>query len=1021
MKPKLTFNPAHTCYGRSADIENMVQAFQRIQNGSTEIIIISGSSGVGKSSLIHSFQQKLADENLENRVIIGKCDILEQNIPYYPIIEAFESVIQNLLNSNDETAILTCKTKLLAAVGSMGKILTDLIPSMEKLIGEQPPMLKITGKEAVNRFNYALQQLVKTIASEEYPLVLFLDDLQWADSASLSLIENLTNNLEIKHLLFVGAYRDDEISPNHPLQRSFQKIEERSLRIGKRITFYINLHNLPPDLIKAMINDAFIGEIEEIDLLTDIIYKKTGGNPFFTYQLLLRLYEGETVSYDSYYKKWCWDAQKLNTVNLSDNVVALMLQKIQTLPKRTRDTLKIAACLGRQFSLESIEKVNDRLNTNIYDVTFNATFKDLKKAEQEGLILLENGQYQFAHDKIHQAVHSLNSEIFQKKIYLHIGRLLFKKLVKGSFSIEIAHEMDFSSDEIFNLINYWNKGIIFIENQLEISQLATLNLIAGQKAAATAAYEAALNYLGVGISLLYENSWKKEYKLSLALYSELMEVEFLSGSMDKLDQRFDYIVKNVKTPLDAVKAYEVNIQAASAKQQLQKAMNLSLEILAQLGLKYPRKTTKLHFFWGLFLLKKLMFRKDLKALSELPAMTDAKTKGIMSIFQSLAVPIYLGGSNLLPLYIYKGLKHVFKYGNSDDAIFAYGGYGLLSSIAFKDYKTGLAVSDLLDSLIQKYGTKHNSFAGLVKYSFLLHPKISISQLLPCIKKDYYAGLETGEVEFTAHLGFVYIYFSFFRGTTFALLIQEVDSIIARAREHGQELVVQRIGIYRQTFVNLQTIKKDPVAIEKLPYMREELNYSTLAADKMIIDNQLLSSKMMLSYFFGKYENAAIYALENEKNLSSSRGSFMSKMFNFYAALSFCTAYANADSSKHESINRSYLAQKIKKYGKILQADSASSPDNFLNKHKLIQAESFRIHKKTDAAKEAYRIAILCAEKEDFTSEIAISYELSGQFYLEQKEIATAKTHLQKAVDYYNKWEAFAKVAQLKKRYADYLG
>lgn len=1004
-------------YGRDADLEYMLQSFNRVKKGNTEIIMIGGYSGVGKSTLVSQFEQIIEKNNLQGYVITGKSDKLEQNIPYYPIIQAFEEIVQDILNTTSLIEQIRWKKRLKDAVGGIGKVLTDLIPDIEKIIGKQPDVPMISGKEAINRFNYVFIRFISAVATQERPLILFLDDLQWIDSASLSLLENITNNEAVKYLMFIGAFRDNEINEHHMLTKTLTAILDKSVEEGKRVVYSMNLHNLSKEDIQQMIADSLKESIENVKDIADIIYQKTLGNALFARELLRQLYENNLIRYNTYRYRWEWDKAKLAAINITDNVVDLVVNKIKTLPESTREILKIASCIGRVFDVKTIEIINQRMNTDAYDTVFDATTKHLEKSKNEGLVIYDNGLYKFAHDRVHQAVSTLNSDIFKKKVHLHIGRLLFNNAFKGQFELCHAEKLNLTSEDIFNIINHWNKGIVFIDSKIERSQLATLNLVAGRRAASTTAYEAALNYLNKGISLLYEDSWDKDYALSLALYSDIMEIEYLMGDLNNLEQRFNYVIKNAKNDIDTTKAYEIRIQSAYAQNNLELSTNLGLEILNKLGIKMPKNINAFHSISGFVRLMILMWRRKIDKLIDLPEMTDIKAKAIMRIFYAIGIPIYLGGNKLLTTYLYKCCQHTLRYGNSEDSVLAYAGYGLLITTRLRQYDRGLQVSMLLKQLMDKYQTNRNrSFVSLISNTFLEHPKHHIGEKVEALKKAYYSGWQKGEVDFTTVVGFVYAYFSFYAGHPLSILTTELDLIRKQTNEVNQALTFHRMNISQQTFINLNQIVEKPTSLLGTAFNENELVPSELEKDQRIISYQFLMSKILLCYLFGEYLNASYYALENEKNISTAIGSYMGRMYCFYSALSFCKAYEMKEHWKNDIRGKQKLKRRIKKNLKTLRTYSEHGHQNFLHKYKLVQAENYRIQGKLDDAKEAYRASILLAEKEEFINEVALACELAGEFYYQINEIPKAKAHINKAIRAYTDWEAFAKVEHIKKNY-----
>ena len=658
------FNIPSKLYGRSGELDNMYQVFQRAIRGGNEIVLVTGNAGVGKSALMSQFEQDIEqEEDMNCLVAMGKCDQLQRNIPYFPIIQAFNEILDKIIKDSTKIELLIWNKSLQKALGGVGRVLTDLIPNLEKLIGPQPDLPIVTGTEAINRFNYAFQQFVSTIANKNRPLILVIDDLQWADKASLSLLKSTAIDKEIKFFMLQGTYRESEGKENTALMETIEDIRNFSMKDGIRKMYILNIHDLQPHEIQRLVAETLKVNGEDVKELSALIYQKTHGNPFFARQLFRKLYDDGYISFDTYRYIWYWDIKEIEKVNITENVVDLMVEKLKKLPSSTLFILKIASCLGQRFDLLTLQNINQRIQTDTYDTAFNATQKHLRKAKEEGLIIQEREEYQFSHGRIHHEVIGFNSQIFQRKVHLHIGRLLFNRLKKEKNTLDIFEEGKYlPADIVFKILNHWNKGISFIDSKIEKSQLAALNLIAGKKAIRSAAFDAALRYFRMGVGLLYEDSWRRDYKLTLKLYSNLMDAAFLNGNFDELNKYFTIIKTNITQPMHAVSAYEVIIQMYSAQQQLEIAVKHAVEFSRSIGIRFPKKATKIGGLVSVVKMLGLMFRKKIEDLLELPDMTDKRAYAFMRICKVAGPALYLGGNPYLPLFFWASLKNTIKYG-----------------------------------------------------------------------------------------------------------------------------------------------------------------------------------------------------------------------------------------------------------------------------------------------------------------------------------------------------------------------
>ncbi len=1009
-------------YGREAELDNMHASFKRVMDGGSELLFVTGASGVGKSTLIREFEQRIQAEEYGTFLTSGKSDKLERNIPYYPLIQAFDEILQNIIQNSNEFELIIWKKRLGKALGSIGKILTDLVPRLEELIGVQPELPAVRGRESMNRFNYAVQRFVETLSSRHEPLILFIDDLQWADNASLTLIKTLTTSQTIKHFMFIGAYRANEVEETHPLIKTIDEIRNLTIEQGKRKIYHVNLHDLSLEDVNQLVADSLKISVEEVTELSLIIYKKTVGNPFFTRQLLRKLYDDSLITYDTYRHLWIWNIRELEAVNITENVVDLMLEKLRELPKSTREVLKVASCIGRGFDLETLEIIINRLQTGTYETAFNAVRKHLKKSKEEGFILKEKKGYFFSHDRIHYSVNQLSNSLFRKKVHLHIGRLLFSRLASQQI-IDINNIEVLNTEHIFNIITHWNKGSQFIDNKIEKSQLATLNLIAGKKALRSAAFKVALDYFKQGVALLYDDCWRRDYNLTLDLYTNLMEAQFLNGEMKELESYLTYINKHIQDPIHALNAYEVNIQSLSAQQKLNEAANLGLTYLKELGLSFPKKMNKIQSLFTVIQMSLLMSRKKTEDLYNLPEMTDPKALAIMNIFKATGTAFYLGGSPFLPLYILKGLRVTLKYGNSPSSIFAYGGYGLIASGVLKRYQTGYEYGELISSLIQKFGAiQLCTFAALVKNTFLIHPQKHLKTSIEPTANAYRVGLETGSVEFTPYVAFSNAYFSFFIGTSLIDVSQTMEAYIKKMEEFNQELAVHRMRIYQETFYNLIGQSGNTYQLRGVAYDETTMLQPALEKGVTVIKSNYLCNKLILSYLFREYDMALAHSLEAEKpTIQSARGSYMLRMYYFYSTLTFCKILQKAkEGGTIEGISEKKLIKKTKNYIQLLNKWSIHVHENFLHKYKLVQAEFNAIEGNDTEAKKLYREALLIGEKEEFVNEVALICELATDYYIRKNDTIKAKAHLNKAIRAYEEWGAAAKVKDLKNYHKDLL-
>jgi predicted ATPase len=463
--------------------------------------------------------------------IKGKFDQFKRDIPFSAWVQAFQNLMRQLLTES-ATEVQKWQAKILKALGENGQVIIDVIPELEHLIGKQPKVPELEGN-AAHRFNLLFGKFIRLFATKEHPLAIFLDDLQWADSASLKLIQLLMSETDTRYLLLIGAYRDNEVFPAHPLMLTLDEIRKESATVNQ-----ITLAPLDQPALNRLIADPLSCPSERAVPLTELVFAKTKGNPFFATQFLKSLHEDGLISFDFSCGYWQCDIAQVRALSLTDDVVEFMAIQLQKLPVNTQEVLKLAACIGNQFDLATLAIV--------YEKSQAETAADLWKALQEGLVIpstevykffqdsesVEVVQaadlsvtYKFLHDRVQQAAYFLIPEAQKQLTHLKIGQLLLSNTPKAEIE-----------EIIFDIVNQLNIGTELITHQSEKDELAQLNLIAGRKAKASTAYAAALRYLTTGLELLAASSWQTQYELTLSLYNEAAEVAFFNGNFQQMEE-----------------------------------------------------------------------------------------------------------------------------------------------------------------------------------------------------------------------------------------------------------------------------------------------------------------------------------------------------------------------------------------------------------------------------------------------------------------------------------------------------
>ncbi len=499
-----------TLYGREREIDALLAAFDRVvAQGTPELVLVSGYSGVGKSSVVNELHKVLVPPR--GLFASGKFDQYKRDIPYATLAQAFQGLVRSLLGRS-EAELGRWRAALGEALGPNGQLIVDLVPELELVIGTQPPVADLPPQVAKNRFRMVFRRFLGVFARPEHPLALFLDDLQWLDAATLDLLEDLVTHSEVRHLLLVGAYRDNEVGPAHPLLRTLEAIREAGGRVQE-----ITLTPLGLDDVGRLVADALHCEPEPARPLAQLVHEKTGGNPFFAIQFFTTLAEEELLAFDRATTGWVWDIDRIDAKDYTDNVVDLMVRKLKRLPPPTQDALKHLACLGNMAEIGTLSMVHQQ--------TEEAIHAALWEAVRAGLIVHQGNNYKFLHDRIQQAAYSLIPEQLRAEVHLSIGRVLQASLTADTLT-----------EQLFEVANQFNRGTALLTNRTEKTDVATLNLRTGRKAKASAAYASARKYFATGIALLDERDWESHHELTFSLSLERAECELLCGNLEKAEQ-----------------------------------------------------------------------------------------------------------------------------------------------------------------------------------------------------------------------------------------------------------------------------------------------------------------------------------------------------------------------------------------------------------------------------------------------------------------------------------------------------
>ncbi|MEO1132119.1 MAG: ATP-binding sensor histidine kinase [Cyanobacteria bacterium J06639_1] len=988
------FHIPQKLYGRETEIAAVLAAFERVsqpqQTASSELMLVAGYSGIGKSSLVSEVHKPITEKR--GYFIAGKYDQFQRDVPYSAVIGAFKDLVKQLL-TEPETQLQVWRSRLLTALGPNGRVVTDVIPDVALIVGEQPPVPELGPSEAQNRFNLVFQNFMRVFCAPEHPLVLFLDDLQWADSASLKLLRLMVSDREMPSLLAIGAYRDNEVSPTHPLIT----LLDRLLAAGA-IVHTITLAPLSLRHLTQLIGDTLPHSTEAIEPLAELVLQKTEGNPFFVNEFLKNLHAESLLTFNERSRLWEWDIARIQAQDLTDNVVELLISRLQKLRADTQAALRLAACIGAQFDLATLAIARQTPASDVFDA--------LKPAIQTGLIIalsdlneqLAIERFRFGHDRIQQAAYALIATKDRAHVHLRIGRLL-----RDNMSAEALAE------RIFEIVDHLNQAIHLVEDEAECQQLARLNLQAGLKATSATAYQAALRYLLTGLELLGDRGWQQVYELTLDLHQAAVEAAYLSQDFERQAQLTDVVLHQARSVLDRVNVYRMTILARSSQNRHLEATDIGFEILAQLGVQFPEPSPE-NLELELQKTRELESQRSIQSLIDLPEMSIPEKRAAMQILSDILSSGYQAAFDRFILSNLTQIQLSTAYGNTAASAFAYDCYGIILCGSVGDIESGYQFGQLAQQVVERYRAKQSqSRVMFVFNAFVRHWKDPLSHTIPDLQAGYLVGLETGDVEYAAYSLCWEAMHSLLTGRVLeplAARMNEFNEAIATLQQAACLLYLQ---IYQQTVANLQGKASDLSRLDG-EFLQEDWVVVDSADNKLALAF-FYTHKAMLCYLLEDYETAIACTQLGTTYADGMTAAYTIAALNFYDSLTRLARYDRLPEAEQQQA----LAQ-VEANQQHLRHWASHAPENHLHKFVLVEAERDRCLGRAAEAGAGYDRAIALAKTHDYPNEEAIANELAARFYLQQERDTFAQVYSNDAYYGYYRWGATAKVQQLERRY-----
>lgn len=969
-------------YGRDAEIAALLAAFDRvIVQGSSEIVLLSGYSGIGKSSLVNELHKALVPRC--GMFATGKFDQYKRDIPYATLAQAFQGLVRELLNKSD-AELAPWRHELLAALGPDGQLMVNLIPELALIIGEQPLVAQLDAQSAQARFHGAFRSLLGIFATTEHPLVLFIDDLQWLDAATLDLLERLVTRKEARHLMFIGAYRDDEVGDAHPLARTLAAI-----RSGGSGVCEITLGPLQVDHLAQLCADALGTYVARVRPLAELVYEKTAGNPFFAVQFITVLADEGLLAFDAGNAVWQWDIEGMRAKGITDNVAHLMSAKLRRLPCGTQEALGQLACLGNGAAIRTLALVRESSD--------DAVRAALQDAVDAGLVLFAYGSFNFVHDRVQEAGYALIPQAIRAMEHLRIGKVLLW--------LTPASELE---EEIFEIVNQFQRGASAIESPADRESTAALYLMAGKRAKASSAYASARAYLASGLALLGDGSWVSHYALAFELQRHCAECEIVCGEMSRAEARLSELALHAQDLIPQIEVACLSVLLYFTTGRNERAVEVALAILPSVGITWTSRPAEAEVRREYLEMHERLAGRHAEELIDMPVMDDPVCIATMAILTELFPAAYAVDRYLLGMVLLRMTNLSLQHGNCESSSVAYSALNMVLGPQFGDYTTAYTLGQLACDLVDHRGMDRFKARVYSCFAAFTMPWIKHLPLCePLMAHAFRVGSAMGDTAFAAYNSRNLITHLLVSGVPLGQVQRETEEVIAFAS--GVEL-----GMPTDRFIGqLDLVKK----LRGIPTDHRPDDEAWAGQDV----EPYPGLAMMVCYYwvfrlqeryFAEDVAAALEAAGHVEGMRwTMRSSIEEAEYDFYAALT-CAAAAESSPSQHRE-NR-LLSLRVH-YARIA-AWSENCPENFANRKALIGAEIARLEGRSLQAQGLYEEAVRLARQHGFVQNEGIANELAGRFHAACGLQTAADAYLRNARLCYEEWGALAKLKRFDARY-----
>ncbi|CAA0100228.1 Phytochrome-like protein cph2 [BD1-7 clade bacterium] len=984
-------------YGRDNELHELLSLFKEATAGHTRFCLVHGYSGVGKSALVNEIDRFQVREH--GFLVQSKFDQFKHSEAYAELASTFRSLVQQVLLKPEEQLTLW-RQRLTDALAPNGALVIDLVPELELIIGEQPAVAELPPAEAQNRLHLVLTAFLRVFAGEGHPVVLFLDDLQWSDKPTLDLLRRVVTSREQSHLLLIGAFRSNEVGAGHPLRLMLDDLQNhhniRDIPIGP----------LDTDSVAQLVADCLHCQPDESRELSNLLFNKARGNPFFTNELLRQLYKQGAIIAD--HGRWCWQLDYASWAEVSDDVVEFMLENLRQLPPQTQMVLQLAACIGSTFNLQTLSTIYEQ---SIVDTaaalmpalklhTVLPLHSDYRLVNQQNMALALNPSYRFQHDRVQQAAYSLIDKAYLAEVHLSIGRLMLKN------ADGIA-----TNENLIDIVNHLNEGHALIDSADERLQLTELNLRAASRARQATAYTSALDYLGMADSLLPENAWQQHPTLMQALTAETQQCLYLTGQHEAADQRIDIMLEHAESPLHHADILATRTRQYATSGRMEASIFSAIEGLALVGVVITDQPTLQDIANERQHVEVNLAGRAIADLVDAPIVDDPATLTAMRLLMEIFAAAFLSGAgNQFQYLVLKAVNLSLRNGNSPESAFTYAAYGMLlcgeldePAVGYQYGKVGLAINERLDDL---------SLRARVIYvyaMFVHHWSNHWSTLTPWFRKGIEAGYQSGDLLYLAY-------------SAQDCVIWDPTLDLETAHQlHQDNLEVVRDCAYQDSldsgtlFLQLQ---RNLLGLTHAPNSLSDNSFDAQQCIQGMRSRQFMTGianhhiyHAEVSVLYGDYDQALAYVRAQDKLIKSAMSLPQLVRFYIVATLTLTTHYP-AMNAADQKVTRARLQQDLERMTRW--ADNCE--DNFRHLQLLMSAELAHIDGDENRALSLYENAIDAARASGFLRDEATAYERAARLLIAQGKTRSAEGYLHGAHRLYDRWGAHRKVKLMEQEF-----